>query len=281
MLRSLFSGVSGMNNHLTAQDVVANNIANVNTIGYKASTASFQDTVSQTVSEASAPIGTGAAATMGGRNAKQIGLGMTMAGIGRDMTEGSAQTTDRPMDFAIHGEGYFVLKNGTQTYYTRNGNLGVDQDGNLVTANGMLVQGVMGAGTLTGTPGALGNITIDGTKYSDYAIDTNGYVNATNRTTGKKEQIGRLALATFNNPAGLDSVGSSCFQPSSNSGAAVNRYVNDGGAGALQSGELEMSNVSLASEMTNMIIIQRGFQANSRVITTADSMLEELVNLKR
>lgn len=277
MLRSLFSGVSGMNNHLTAQDVIANNIANVNTIGYKASTSTFQDTVSQTVSEASAPVGT----TLGGRNAKQIGLGVSIAGIGKDMTEGSTQTTDRPTDFAIHGEGYFVVKNGTQTYYIRNGSLGLDEAGNLVTANGMLVQGVMGTGTLPTTPGALSNVTIDGTKYSDYAIDTNGYINATSRATGKEEQVGRLVLATFNNPAGLDSVGNSCFQPSNNSGAAVNRYVNDGGAGFLQSGELEMSNVSLASEMTNMIIIQRGFQANSRVITTADSMLEELVNLKR
>lgn len=281
MLRSLFSGVSGLKNHQTAQDVVANNIANVNTTGYKASTAGFQDIVSQTVSAASAPTGTGAAATLGGKNAKQIGLGVTISGIGKDMTEGSTQTTDRPLDFAIHGEGYFVLKDGTQTYYTRNGNLSLDKDGNLVTSNGMLVQGVMGSGTLTGTPGTLGNITIDGTKYSDYAIDTNGYISATNRTSGTKEQVGRLALATFNNPAGLDAVGNSCFQPSSNSGTAVNRYVNDSGAGSLQSGELEMSNVSLASEMTNMIIIQRGFQANSRVITTSDSMLEELVNLKR
>lgn len=276
MPRSLFSGASGMNNHQTAMDVVANNIANIDTTGYKASTAGFQDIVSQTVSAAAAPT-----ATLGGRNAKQIGLGVTIAGIGKDMTEGSTQTTDRPLDFAIHGEGYFVAKNGTQTYYTRNGNLTLDEAGNLVTANGMLVQGVLGAGTLSGTVGTLSNITIDGGTYSDYAIDSNGYVSATKRSDGSKVQIGRMVLGTFNNPAGLDAVGSSCFQPSNNSGTVTNRYVNDSGAGALQSGELEMSNVSLASEMTNMIIIQRGFQANSRVITTSDSMMEELVNLKR
>lgn len=276
MPRSLFSGTSGLNNHQTAMDVIANNIANIDTTGYKASTAGFQDIVSQTVSAASAPT-----ATLGGKNAKQIGLGMTISGIGKDMTEGSTQTTDRPLDFAIHGEGYFVVKNGTQTYYTRNGTLSLDENGNLETSNGMLVQGVLGTGTLSGTVGTLSNITIDSTKYSDYAIDTNGYVNATQRSDGTKVQLGRVVLGTFNNPAGLDAVGNSCFQPSSNSGTVTNRYVNDSGAGSLQSGELEMSNVSLASEMTNMIIIQRGFQANSRVITTSDTMMEELVNLKR
>lgn len=287
MLRSLFSGVSGLKNHQTAQDVVANNIANVNTTGFKASTAGFQDIVSQTVSAASAPTGTGAAATLGGKNSKQIGLGVTIAGISKDMTEGSTQTTDRPLDFAIHGEGYFVVKDGTQTYYTRNGNLALDKAGNLVTSNGMLVQGLIGTGTLPATAGTavnagdLKNITIDGKTYSDYAIDTNGYINATQRSDGAKVQLGRLVLGTFNNAAGLDAKGNSCFQPSNNSGNVAYYAVNDSGAGALQSGELEMSNVSLASEMTNMIIIQRGFQANSRVITTSDSMLEELVNLKR
>jgi flagellar hook protein FlgE len=301
MLRSLFSGVSGLKNHQTAQDVVANNIANVNTTGFKASTAGFQDIVSQTVSAASAPTGTAPNTTLGGKNAKQIGLGVTIAGIGKDMTEGSTQTTDRPLDFAIHGEGYFVVKNGTQTYYTRNGNLTVDKSGDLVTANGDLVQGLVlttpvattggipadlaTPTTPTTPPGVdktkLANIVIDGGKYSDYAVDQNGFVIATERTSGTKMYLGRLVLGTFNNPAGLDAKGNSCFQPSNNSGDPVFYQVGASGAGTLQSGELEMSNVSLASEMTNMIIIQRGFQANSRVITTSDTMLEELINLKR
>lgn len=293
MLRSLFSGVSGLKNHQTAQDVVANNIANVNTTGFKASTAGFQDVVSQTVSAATAPTGTGAATTLGGKNAKQIGLGVTVASIGKDMTEGSTQTTDRPTDFAIHGEGYFVVKNGTQTFYTRNGNLTVDKEGNLVTSNGYLVQGIIPtapedastapSATLAPTgavTNSMGNIKIDGTKYSDYAIDLNGYVTATQRD-GTKMRLGRVVLATFNNPGGLDAQGNSCFLPSNNSGNATYYAVNSNGAGTLQSGQLEMSNVSLASEMTNMIIIQRGFQANSRVITTSDTMLEELINLKR
>lgn len=276
MMRSLFSAVSGLKNHQTAQDVIANNIANVNTTAYKSSSTGFQDIVNQTISEASAPT-----ATIGGINSKQVGLGMSVAGITKNMNEGSTQSTDRPLDFAIHGEGYFVVKKGTGTYYTRNGNLKLDNAGNLVTSDGAFVQGVTGTGTLTGTVGTLSNIQIDGKTYSDYAIDTNGYVTATERSSGNSKQLGRLVLGTFNNPAGLDSVGNNEYIPSNNSGTVVNHFVNENEAGTLQSGELEMSNVSLANELTNMIIVQRGFQANSRVITTSDSMLEELVNLKR
>jgi len=275
MMRSMFSGVSGLKNHQTAMDVIGNNVANVNTTAYKASKIVFQDIVSQTVSEATA-----ASTNEGGQNSKQIGLGMSIAGITKDMTEGSTQSTDGPLDFAIQGEGYFVVTDGTGTTYTRNGSFERDGAGNLVTKNGAYVQGVLGTG-LTGTPGTLSNITIDGTVYSDYAIDTNGIITATKRSDSSSVEIGRLVLATFNNPAGLDSAGNSTYVTSNNSGTASVHYVNDEGAGSLQSGELEMSNVSLASELTNMIIVQRGFQANSRVITTSDTMLEELVNLKR
>jgi flagellar hook protein FlgE len=275
MMRSLFSAVSGLKNHQTAMDVIGNNVANVNTIAYKANSVIFQDIVSQTVSDATA-----ASANVGGRNAKQIGLGMSVSTIAKDMTEGSTESTDKPLDFAIHGEGYFLVSNASGTYYTRNGNLTLDDAGNLVTANGDYVQGVLGSG-LTGTVGTLSKITIDKSTYSAYAIDSNGIVTGTPKAGGADVQIGRLVLSTFNNPAGLESVGNSNYKTSNSSGAAANSYVNEGGAGALQSGELEMSNVSLASELTNMIIVQRGFQANSRVITTSDTMLEELVNLKR
>ena len=277
MMRSMFSGVSGLKNHQTAMDVIGNNVANVNTAAYKASKVVFQDIVSQTVSEATA-----ATANVGGQNSKQIGLGMSIAGISKDMTEGSTQSTDDPLDFAIHGEGYFVVKTGNDITYTRSGSLKVDNEGNLLTQNGAYVMGVTDPAT-TGAiaESSLVKLKIDGTTYSDYAIDSNGIISATKRSDGSTDKIGRIVLATFNNPAGLDSAGNSTYTVSNNSGAAGYYCVNDSGAGSIESGKLEMSNVSLASELTNMIIIQRGFQANSRVITTSDTMLEELVNLKR
>lgn len=134
------------------------------------------------------------------------------------------------------------------------------------------------------TAASLSKIKLSGTigsnVYTDYAIDSYGKITATNTTSKAVETIGRLALSTFNNPAGLDAAGNSNYDVSSNSGSASYQFVSDN-CGGIQSGQLEMSNVSLATELTNMIIVQRGFQANSRVITTSDSMLEELVNLKR
>jgi flagellar hook protein FlgE len=302
MMRSLFSGVSGLKNHQTAIDVTGNNVANVNTTGFKASNVVFQDIVSQTISNATAP-----SSGSGGINSKQIGLGMSVSAITKDMTEGSTQSTDRPMDFAIQGEGYFtILQDGTignegtitsPSYtYTRNGNFMLDKEGYLVTAAGQYVLGVKATDTTTGAglttigedtaltrlkiTGKLSDA-VDAPSYSDYAIDESGIVTATNTTSGATETLGRLVLSTFNNPAGLDAKGNNCYNVTNNSGEAVVDFVGDKGAGSIQAGKLEMSNVSLASEMTNMIIFQRGFQANSRVITTSDTMLEELVNLKR
>lgn len=293
-MRSMFSGVSGLKNHQTAMDVIGNNVANVNTTAFKASRVIFQDVVSQTVSEAVAPT-----TSTGGRNSMQIGLGVTIGSVSKDMTEGSAQTTDSPLDFTIKGEGYFVVQNVDGTLsYTRSGSLTLDKAGNLVTVDGQYVMAVNGTGSAiadgtTITKANLGKIQLLGTLttdansyYSDYAVDGNGIVTATKVTTSggstttASVSVGRLVLATFNNPGSLDAQGDSCYEISNNSGDAAFHFVNDN-AGNLQSGQLEMSNVSLATELTNMIIVQRGFQANSRVITTSDSMLEELVNLKR
>ena len=139
MMRSLFSAVSGLRNHQTAMDVIGNNISNVNTIGYKSNMTIFSDIYSQTVSSA-----TGATATTGGSNAKQIGLGMTISGIRTNITEGSNMNTGGDLDFKITGEGYFMIKaSDGNTYYTRNGAFELDNKGNLVTQSGNLVQGVM------------------------------------------------------------------------------------------------------------------------------------------
>ena len=306
MMRSLFSAVSGLKNHQTAMDVIGNNIANVNTTAYKSSSTIFSDLYSQTISEA-----TGATDTTGGSNAKQIGLGMSISGIRTSISEGSTQSTGNTLDFSISGEGYFMIQGADgNTYYTRNGAFDLDDDGNLVTQTGNLVLGVMVDETAIGTTSlsdydttdaddVISNITVDSNLYSSYSIDSNGVITAVVEATsytddlgvthtlpatvsvGDEVEIGRVSLATFVNAAGLEKEGDSLYSVSSNSGNPVIDYVNEDSAGSLNSGSLEMSNVDLATELTNMIIMQRGFQANSRVITTSDSMLEELTNLKR
>jgi flagellar hook protein FlgE len=314
MMRSLFSAVSGLKSNQTAMDIIGNNIANVNTIGYKTSRTVFQDIFSQTIANATAPT-----TSRGGSNAKQVGLGSNISTIGMNMTEGSTQSTSNPLDFAISGEGFFVIDDGSGGFiYTRNGALQLDSNGFLVNANGDFVMAIP-AGSDDTTPAngipdniedgadmydttttpetplfgkiqltgdipydADGSGTIDAgetTTVSDYAIDNNGVITAVAQD-GSVVTIGRLILATFNNTSGLQKSGSSCYSESANSGSANLGFVGDG-CGTLNSGSLEMSNVDLSTELTNMIITQRGFQANSRVITTTDSMLEELINLKR
>ncbi len=297
MMRSLFSAVSGLRNHQTAMDVIGNNISNVNTIGYKSNMTIFSDIYSQTVSSA-----TGATANTGGSNAKQIGLGMTISGIRTNITEGSNMNTGGDLDFKITGEGYFMIKaSDGNTYYTRNGAFELDNKGNLVTQSGNLVQGVMRTLSDVGNPAFTGitnfnpatdtptNIKIDPNLFKDYNIDANGVITAVVKDTtglhasasvGDKVTLGRITLSSFVNAPGLEKVGDSLYTVSANSGDPVVNYANED-VGKLEAGSLEMSNVDLANELTNMIIMQRGFQANSRVITTSDSMLEELVNLKR
>lgn len=286
MMRSLFSAVSGLKNHQTAMDVVGNNISNVNTVGYKSSSVVFSDIFSQTVSSATAPT-----TTSGGSNAKQIGLGVGISTIKTSTKEGSTQSTDSTLDFSIDGEGYFIVQaSDGSNYYTRNGSFDVDSNGYLVTASGDFVLGYAtsdSAETDFSTKGLsdLTAIRIAGdpttNNYTDYAVDGNGFVTAYDLDAEATVVIGRVVTATFANAAGLEKTGDSQYTTSSNSGSPILAYANEDNSGSLNAGSLEMSNVDLATELTNMIIMQRGFQANSRVITTSDSLLEELVNLKR
>jgi len=275
MMRALYSGITGLKSHQTRMDVIGNNISNVNTAGFKASRVVFQDIYSQTLSPASAP-GT----ATGGTNPQQVGLGSSIASIDLLTTSSASQYTGAPLDLAIEGSGYFVLSDNGQLVYTRTGNFGTDKNDHLVSSSGAYVQGYMGS-TLPPTS-ALGQITID-PKYSDVAIDSTGAITGidTTTTTGDKVTIGYIALATFSNEGGLEKAGQNTYRSTNNSGAAVYNTPSTGVAGKLNPGTLEMSNVDLATEFTDMIVTQRGFQANSRIITTTDSMLEELVNLKR
>ena len=420
MLRSLFSGISGLQAHQTKLDVVGNNIANVNTVGYKSSTTVFEDTLSQVLRNGSAPQGTTA-----GTNPAAVGLGVKVASITTNFGQGSTQNTGRASDFMISGDGFFITKQGNENLYTRAGSFDLDGVGNLVTPDGATLQGWMadangdidtnaGLTALKITPGQVlapvastgaaisGNlsaaavagtaVTSQVTMYDDLgnahpvsatltkvAADTTatppipenswtlsftegttqlgsttvtfadgsnpdqpagtlitptpytlpaaggawtkpvsidlsaltqygGSSDATAKATadtgsamgvlegyslagdgtivgsysnGLRQTIGKLALATFTNPGGLEKAGNSSFRAGDNSGNPLVGEAGTGGRGTLTAGALEMSNVDLAEEFTGLIVAQRGFQANSRVITTSDEILQDLVQLKR
>ena len=402
MLRSLYSGISGLRSHQTMLDVTGNNIANVNTTAFKASAAQFQDTLSQLTQAAG-----GATPTTGGTNPAQVGLGVQVAGISTNFAQGSSQSTGKTTDLMISGDGFFATSLGGETLYTRAGSFNFDSAGRLVSPDGAIVQGwgavngVVNAGgatsnitlpvgaivpakastaatftgnlpsdsavgstltrtvdvfddlgnsrtisltfTRTGAPdddgwtvgqskladgttptpvqltaetdadGPTGNftasgvLTVDGidmdlaelkgfsglatiagaTDDGNEAGTLNSYTLGADGTlvglfsNGQQQAIGRIALANFVNPGGLEKAGSSAYRTTFNSGAAELGTPGAAGLGSLTSGALEMSNVDLSQEFTNLIVAQRGFQANARIITTSDEVLQELTNLKR
>jgi flagellar hook protein FlgE len=284
MLRSLFAGISGMRANQTALDVAGNNIANANTIGYKSSSTVFQDTLSQMLTAASS-----ANSTQGGRNPMQVGLGVQLAATAMNLGQGSAQTTGRPTDLMISGDGMFVVQIGGEQLYTRAGALSFDDQGKLVTPNGARVQGYLL--DATGAPtGGLVDMSLDdanaqpavpvGVTLKSYSFGPDGVLTGV-YDDGISRSLGQVAIADFNNPMGLERVGDTAFRDSPSSGAVSLGVCGQGRRGTLMVGSLEMSNVDLAAEFTNLILAQRGFQASSRVITTSDQVLEDLVNLKR
>jgi flagellar hook protein FlgE len=266
MLRSLFSGISGLRAHQQMLDVTSNNIANVNTTGYKASSTTFEETLSQTLNGAGAPT-----ATNGGTNPEQIGLGVQLAGIATNTGQGSSEATGRSTDLLINGDGYFVVSSNGQTNFTRAGSFSLDANGHLVQPDGSIAQSAAG--------GDLDLSALASGTYVSWSIASNGDVDAVD-STGTSTTLGTLALATFTNPGGLTRVGDTDFQQSGNSGAAQIGAPLSGGRGSISAGYLEMSNVDLSTELTNMIVAERGFEANSRVITTSDEVLQTLVNMK-
>ncbi|KEO82937.1 flagellar basal body rod protein FlgG [Tumebacillus flagellatus] len=269
MLRSLYSGISGMRGFQTKLDTIGNNVANVNTAGFKAGRVMFKDIMSQTMQGAGAP-----AQGFGGTNPIQVGLGSTISAIDTVMNDGSTQVTNRPLDFAIQGNGFFTLVNdNNETFYTRQGNFYLDNAGNLVNSDGWKVAGA------DGQP-----IVVDMTTVKSYTFDSKGNLyTVLNDGTTDGTPVATIGLTKFANPSGLEKVGGSLFRTSGNSGDPQLGAPGstDVGLGTLQVGALEMSNVDLTNEFSEMIVAQRGFQANSRTITVADEILQEVVNLKR
>lgn len=277
MLRSMYSGISGMKNMQIKLDVIGNNIANVNTFGFKKGRITFKDAMYQTIGSAS-----GGTATRGGINAKQVGLGSEIASIDTIHTESSMQNTSRPLDLAItNGDGYFVVNDGGQDYFTRAGNFYIDETGLLVNSDGFRVQGFNPETNVRGDITIPKQITVDGNSVGlqSISISQTGEIIA-QYENGTVNTISNIALARFSNAEGLDKAGGNLYQSSPNSGDPQ-FGIGGGSYGTVVSGKLEMSNVDLSEEFTEMIVAQRGFQANSRIITTSDEILQELVNLKR
>jgi flagellar hook protein FlgE len=281
MMRGMFAAISGLKQHQVMLDVTANDIANVNTIGYKSSRVTFQDSLTQLQRGAAGPT-----TNNGGSNAAQIGLGVGLGSVDNLMTSGAVQTTGNPLDVAIQGDGFFEIGPGaptgpasaiTPTAYTRAGNFTVNSQGYLTTQTGEYVLGYAQPTTPASTEVAI-QIPAGA---SGIAVDQSGGVSYIDPTTNTRVTPYRLTLATFSNAAGLERQGGNQWTESANSGTKTVNTPGNGGAGSTTAGAVEMSNVDLAQTFTNMITAQRGVQANSRVISTADSMLEELVNLKR
>jgi flagellar hook protein FlgE len=277
----MFAAISGLKQHQVMLDVTANDISNVNTIGYKSSRVTFQDSLTQMQRGAAGPTGSN-----GGSNAAQVGLGVGLGSVDNLMTGGAVQTTGNPLDVAIQGDGFFQIGEGAPdptlannpippTAYTRAGNFSINADGFLITQTGQYVLGYQDPGGTTETAihipsGATG-----------VAIDQSGGVSYIDEATQTRVTPYRLTLATFSNSAGLEREGGNRWITSANSGPKTVNTPGQGGLGVTTAGAVEMSNVDLAQTFTNMITAQRGFQANSRVISTADEMLQDLVNLKR
>ncbi|WP_438432448.1 flagellar basal body rod protein FlgG [Gorillibacterium sp. sgz500922] len=272
MLRSLYSGISGMRGFQTKLDVIGNNIANVNTIGFKSGRVMFKDILSQTVAGGTPPTD-----ATGGVNSKQVGLGVSIGTIDTVHTPGSAMTTNGPTDLRIDGDGFFAVKSTTDTdsiYLTRAGNFTLDSNRRLVNGDGMFV---LASG---GEP-----IQLEDT-VTAFTIGQDGTINSIDADGNATPLDVKIGVVKVPNPGGLEKLGGNLYRPNTTAMGGENAEVTVGNAGEegngkIIAGQLEMSNVDLTSEFSEMIVAQRGFQANSRIITTSDEVLQEIVNLKR
>ncbi|MCH4605281.1 flagellar basal-body rod protein FlgG [Helicobacter pylori] len=262
MLRSLYSATSGMLAQQTHIDTTSNNIANVNTTGFKKSRADFNDLFYQAMQYA----GTNTSNTTLLPDGMEVGLGVRPSAITKMFSQGSPKETENNLDVAITGKGFFQvqLPDGT-TAYTRSGNFKLDEQGNLVTSEGYILIPQI---TLPEDTTQV-NIGVDGTVSVTQGLQTTSNV------------IGQITLANFVNPAGLHSMGDNLFSITNASGDAIVGNPDSQGLGKLRQGFLELSNVRLVEEMTDLITAQRAYEANSKSIQTADAMLQTVNSLKR
>lgn len=261
MIRALWTAASGMQAQQKNIDVVAHNLANVNTTGFKKSRSDFQDLVYQNLRSVGSPSTTSTQVP----NGIQIGLGTRLASVTKLFTAGDLTQTGNELDMAIEGDGFYQIQmlDGT-TAYTRAGAFKKDGDGRLVTSDGdPLIPEIVIPSNATKI-----NIGSDGT----VSVNQSGQTSTTT--------IGTIQLATFSNPSGLNSLGKNLYQQTESSGDPTTGSPGQNGIGTIAQGLLEMSNVSVAEEMVNMIVGQRAYEVNSKAVKTADEMLQTANNLK-
>ncbi len=283
MLLSMDSGISALSHLQDSLNVTANNIANVETTGFKSGSASFADTFSQ---------------TLGGGNSAgliQIGTGMGTVSIRNQFSQGSISSTGNPNDMAITSpNGFFLVKDPTtlNTFATRDGSFSVDPSGYLVTSSGMRVQGYSNAAL--STPGDIkidntgatitdpvtSAVTADTSPVKSFTFGSDGTLKVT-LADGNSFTRGQVLLQNFTSPQQLEKVGNNLYSNLTSAGPTASLPPGSNGLGKLETGALEMSNVDLAKELTSLITTQRAYEANSKVITTSDEILNTLVNLKR
>ncbi|MBP2649966.1 MAG: flgG 2 [Firmicutes bacterium] len=262
MMRALWTAGSGMMAQQANIDVVSNNLANVNTSGFKKSRIDFADLMYQTIRQAGASTGAGTQLPTG----IQMGHGVRQVATQKILTEGSFQQTGNALDMAIEGDGFFQITTPDGTIaYTRDGSFKRDSQGRIVNSEGYPLEP---------------QITIP-QNATNISISSDGIVSAAIPGQAAAQEIGQLQIARFVNPAGLDSVGRNLLIETSASGAPTVSNPGGDGAGTLAQQYLEMSNVQVVEEMVNMIVAQRAYEINSKAITTADEMLGQAANLRR
>jgi flagellar basal-body rod protein FlgG len=260
MIRALWTAATGMQGQQLQLDVIANNLSNVNTPGFKKSRVDFEDLFYQNLKLAGALTADGTQVPVG----MQIGLGVRPVAVSKIFTQGEYELTNQELDWAIEGRGFFKVLMGGQEYYTRAGNFKIDRDGYIVTADGARLQPEFAVPTGT----VKIEVTPDGVIT---ALGPNGEVLAQSQ----------LLLYDFPNPAGLYAVGRNLFKATDAAGDPVEGTPGKNGFGTIAQGYLEMSNVDIVEEMVKMIITQRAYESNSKGVLTADQLLDIANNLKR
>ncbi|WP_316369636.1 flagellar basal-body rod protein FlgG [Candidatus Thiodiazotropha sp. CDECU1] len=260
MIESLSIGASGMQAQQTQIDVIANNLANINTMGFKKSRVDFEDLMYREMARSRSSL----LPTLG--LAQPVGVGVGVSSTGKVFTAGEVKQTDRSLDLAIQGEGFFEVVLPDNSYaYTRNGAMRIDRDGYLATADGYRLSG---------------SIQVPGDA-EEIAIQNDGSVMAQVADQNELVEIGSLDLIRFVNAGGLNPVGDNLYLPSENSGDGYYGVPGEEGFGQVQQGYLEASNVNLVEEMTQLVLAQRAYEINSKVVQAADELLGIVNSLRR